>query len=163
MPKTDRDYDRPTDDNKVDCYVCRRLPSVCNIYHPIKVKDQERGTIISSCRACYISYKALKDPFGNLKLIIEKLRSRNRYTSSKIKGNKRWHMDLQLNYMEYGNEIVYAEDTLTGERYDLEDVQKFVDKRDWLFEQPLNIVDSWCQEHLTDQRFINKIVTTFSS
>lgn len=163
MPKSSKFYDHPQDDNLTDCYICKKSPSSLNLYHPVKVREGERGIKVSSCKACYVYYKTLNSPYGDFTKILEKLRSRRRNRSTAMRGDPRWHMDLQLNYLEFSDEIVYAANSLTGEVYDLEDVQKFVDKRDWLFEQPLNIVDSWCQEHLTDQRFINKIVTTFSS
>jgi hypothetical protein len=75
----------------------------------------------------------------------------------------RWHQNLSFVRDTATDEIVEVVDELTGDIWPLEDVLNFTRARIWLFNQSVEKVEKWCKENLTDQRFIIKVVSSFST
>lgn len=163
MPKSTELYDRPIDDTGRDCYICGSCNSLLNLYHPTKVREGERGIVITSCRSCYGSYKSLNNPYGDFVKIMSRLKSRKRYGSVALHRDVRWHQDLDMYFDPGTNMLTSVKDSVTGEDRLVEDVLKFTRVRNWLIGQPAEKVEKWCNDNLTDQRFINKVVSSFSS
>ena len=163
MPKSTELYDRPIDDQQRSCYVCESPNTLMNIYHPTKVREGERGVVITSCRSCYGSYKSLNNPYGDFIKILLKLKSRRRYGSAIMMQDVKWHQDLDMYFDTTTNELSSVKDNVTGEDRLVEDVLNFTRVRGWLFKQPKDTVEKWCNDNLTDQRFIIKVVSSFSS
>ena len=163
MPKSTEMYDRPIDDIREDCYICGSSSTLLNLYHPTKVREGERGIVITACRSCYGSYKSLNNPYGDFVKIISKLKSRKRYGSVALHRDVRWHQDLDMYFDPATSELSAVKDSVTGEDRIVEDVLNFTRVRGWLFKQPKDTVEKWCKDNLTDQRFINKVVSSFSS
>lgn len=163
MPKSTTMYDRPADDTQTVCYICDTPDPLINLYHPTQVKDGERGVVITSCRSCYGAYKSLNDPFGSFEKIKLRLESRKRYGSAAMRQDVRWHQNLDMYFDPATNELTAVEDSVTGEDRIVKDVINFVKARNWLVRQPKDTVEKWCNDNFTDQRFINKVVSSFSS
>lgn len=142
------------------CIICE-AESKRLVHHPKNLLENESGIRIEMCVACYGSYKALK--LDNLRwdYVFQKLSSRRRNAPPGVRFDTRWHQNLEV-FLGESNQVVSAENVLTNERYDAKDVQLYFDNRALLIRQPKEVVEKWCKDNLTDQRFIIKVVSSFS-
>lgn len=161
---------RPLDEPYIGCKVCSAVHVNRPIYHPPVLAPGEFGHKIIVCGSCY-SYYRLVQPSNEMPLekLLEVLSTRKRRSKSihKIKRNslefkRKWYIGL-VRILGSDGTVESAYDDDTQQQFDPKEVNKFDQARPDLMEMNLDEIKEWCQNNLTDQRLINKIVSSFSS
>lgn len=150
------------DEVKTDsCNFCGSDKGLKPLYHPKSLLPQERGVKLKCCTACYGSYKAKGLDNGPLAYVTQRLVNRNRNSSKNLNVSSRFKLGL-TKCLDDLDRIVCAEDH-EGVRYDPADVQLYEDSIPLFITMTPNQIEQWCKDNLTDQWFINKVLTTISS
>ena len=147
------------------CHVCSSI-SNSNVYHPRTLAEGVRGVRIQMCQSCYVSYKRLKLEDKPLVIMLKILKERPRRVrglnaSSKTDGYPDIGVDV-FRDLETG-EIIFVEDTKSNHQIPVSDMYKFEEIKSELILLRNEDLQKACQKNFTDQRFINKVVSSFSS
>lgn len=162
MPKA-TNYIRPENDHSDKCYVCGSTLKLQNLFHPSKIlREGDKGSVITCCRPCYVYYRTKNLNWKNLDTVLEVLRSRKRYGSSEDRAITSFNLGLTFIRDAETDELLWIEEDEEIMDYSLEDAKKFLEHRAWLVRQSLEDVEQWAKDNLTDQRFIIKVVSSFS-
>lgn len=150
------------------CVFCTAPGDLVNIYHPNHLPEGHRGVHVKSCKSCYSTYKTRhldSRPFEIVKnyLVTRQrrfYRPRNCNTPYEVL-QERYYQGLDVFFGPSG-EVVAVMDQ-SGMSYDLKDVEKFISCRAGLMNMSKEQVEDFCKKNFTDQRFIIKVVSSFSS
>lgn len=162
MARQSNEYLARYDELKTEsCNFCGSDNGLMPMYHPKSLLPEERGVKIRCCTACYGSYKAKGLDNMPLAFVTKALVNRTRHQSKNTQTFSRFNLGL-TKYLDDCNKITCAEDE-NGIRYDPEDVQLYEDSISLFITMTPNQIEKWCKDNLTDQKFINKVVSSFSS
>lgn len=162
------DIDRYDSIESDGCGFCNTPGTLVNIYHPNVLPEGHRGVHVKSCKSCYSTYKTRhldSRPFEAVKRYLTSrqrrfYRPRNCDTPYEVL-QERFYQGLDIYFGPEG-EVVAAMDQ-DGMHYDISDVEKFMKCRAGLMSMSKDLVEDFCKKNFTDQRFINKVVSSFSS
>lgn len=147
------------------CFVCSDSRKLCNVYHPRVLSDGARGVKIHMCSPCYGSYKRLgfeQLPLASMVKLLNGRPRRNRIMDNKSEAQDFLNLGLEIVFDAVSGDVFYAEDA-EGYTYHADDVSKFLRLRSELIVMSKEDLQKACQKNFTDPKFINKVVSSFSS
>lgn len=162
MARQSNEYLARYDELKTEsCNFCGSDMNLMPMYHPKSLLPEERGYKIKCCKACYGSYKAKGLDNMPLDFVTKALVNRSRHQSNNAQTFGRFNLGL-TKFLDDNDIITCAEDEY-GLKYDPMDVQLYEDSISLFITMTPTQIKEWCQNNLSDQRFINKVVSSFSS
>lgn len=147
------------------CFVCSDQRKLCNVYHPRILADGARGYKIHMCSPCYVSYKRLgleQLPFASMVKLLNGRPRRSRGQNKNSEAQDFLNLGLNIIFDAVSGDVFYAEDA-EGTTYHAIDVTKFLRLRSELIVMSKEDLQKACQKNFTDPKFINKVVSSFSS
>lgn len=143
------------------CVFCGDPGKTQNVYHPKTLRTDEIGVHVKCCVACYGSYKGKNLEYRDFEFVKQVLSSRQRRTYG-LDPNIRARASLGLTiYYGPDGEVACAED-FEGFRYDPKDVELYLKIKPWIIRSTKEQIEDFCKKNFTDQRFIIKVVSSFS-
>jgi hypothetical protein len=116
------------------------------------------------CSPCYGSYKRLgfeQLPLASMVKLLNGRPRRNRIMDNKSEAQDFLNLGLEIVFDAESGDVFYAEDA-EGNTYHAIDVSKFLRLRSELIVMSREDLLKACNKNFTDQRFINKVVSSFS-
>lgn len=147
------------------CFVCSDQRKLCNVYHPRILADGARGYKIHMCSPCYVSYKRLgleQIPFASMVKLLNGRPRRSRGPNKNSEAQDFLNLGLIITFDAVSGNVFYAEDA-EGTTYHADDVTKFLEIQSKLILMTNEDLEKACKTNFLDQRFINKVVSSFSS
>ena len=161
---------KPLSEPYIGCRICGDLNKCKSLYHPPILAPGQEGLKLTVCQSCYSYYRLMKPSHTlTFERLFEFLSSRPRRvrTHHKIPKNsaefkRKWGLGgLEWSCDDDGT-IIGAWDDVVKD-YNPKDVSKFVGVRHILMEMTYEDLVQYAQKNFTDQRFIIKVVSSFSS
>lgn len=146
------------------CFVCGDTRKLSNVYHPRILAPGVRGYKIQMCSPCYVSYKRLgfeQIPLASMVKLLKGRPRRSRGSNKISEAQDFMNIGLDIVYAAGSFEVLYAEDP-DGYMYHRDDVSRFLELRSELILMNKEDLLKACKKNFLDQRFIIKVVSSFS-